>query len=126
MYYKYRICFLAQVPDPGVVFRTFSRIGPRVIVTIPLVVRGVVGGGILPVLRALGVGVLLGIPVVGSGVGTTMQRRVVRTFKNGFCRVVVKKTTFGRSIRGLLGDLSFPCAIKCNVARYKPVVYCRS
>lgn len=125
-YTNYRICFLAHVPDPGVVFRTFSRIGPRVIVSIPLVVRGVVGGGILPGLRALGVGLLLGIPLVGSGVGRTMHRRVIRTFNKGFCRIVVKKTTFGRSMRELLEDLSFPCAMKCKVARYKPVVYCRS
>lgn len=80
----------------------------------------------LPGLRAPTVGVLLGIPVVGSGVGTAIHRRVVGTFKNGFCRVVMKNTTFGRRVRRFLGDVSFPCAIKCNVARYTPVVYCRS
>lgn len=123
---NYRVCFLAQVPDPGVVFRTFTRIGPGLMMTMPLVVRGVVGGGVLPGLRAPAVGLLLGMPIVGSGVGTAMHRRVVRTFNNGFRTIVINNTTFGRRIRRFLGVVRFPCAIKCKVARYNPVVYCRS
>lgn len=123
---NYRVCFLAHVPDPGVVFRTFTSIGPGLVITIPLVVRGVVGGDMLPGLRAPAVGLLLGIPVVGSGVGTAMHRRVVGNFNNGFRTIVMNKTTFGRRIRRFLEVVSFPCAINCNVARYNPVVYCRS
>lgn len=118
-----RLCFLAHVPSPGVVTRSFTRVGPGMVTYMPLVMRGVVGGSVLPGLSGGVNGLLLEMPVIGSGVGTTTQRTTVRVFNKGFSRVVVKKTPFGTRIRTFLGRVKFPCAVTCNVARYNPVVY---
>lgn len=90
---------------------------------IPLVIRGVFGGGVLPGMSGGLNGLLLRIPVVDSGVGRLVGRGTVRIFNKGFVRVVVKKTPFGTRIRTFLGVVSFPCAVTCKVARYNPVVY---
>lgn len=85
--------------------------------------RGVVGGSVLPGISDGVKGLLLGMPVIGSGVGSLTHRTTVRVFKNGFSRVVVNNTPFGTRMRTFLGGVNFPCAVTCNVARYNPVVY---
>lgn len=118
-----RLCFLAHVPSPGVVTRSFSRVEPQIVSYMPLVMRGVVGGSVLPQVSGGVNGLLLQVPVIGSGVGTSVHGGTVRMFNDGFSRVVVKKTPFGTRIRHFLGRVNFPCAVTCKVARYNPVVY---
>lgn len=96
---------------------------PHIVTYIPLVIRGVFGGGVLPGISGGLKGLLLGLPVVDSGVGRRVHRRTVRIFNKGFVRVMVKKTPFGPRIRTFLHGVGFPCAVTCNVARYTPLVY---
>ncbi len=124
-YSNVRVFFLAGGPSPTVLLNTFSRMGPHLIVTIPLVVRGVVHGTMLPGVRN-SMGVLVHIPVMKRGVGRGVYGRLGGIFNKGCCRVVINNTTFGRRVRGLLRSVNFGCAMKCNTARYTPVVSCRS
>lgn len=53
---KARIALLNGVPSPGVVVGTFRRIGPGLVVAIPLIVRGVCGGVVRPLVGGGNVG----------------------------------------------------------------------
>lgn len=121
---KTRICLLKGIPSPGVLLGTFRRIGPGLVLAIPLVLRGVCGGVVLPRLDGAAVGITLGVPLLSSHVCTRVQGGLISTFNKHFHRIVIKKTTVGRRIAGFLCGVGFPFAVNCNVARYKPLVDC--
>lgn len=51
-----RIALLNGAPSPGVVVGTFRRMGPGLVVAIPLIVRGVCGGAVRPLVGGGNVG----------------------------------------------------------------------
>ncbi len=100
VYKKAPVCCLNGAPAPTLLLNTVTRVEPFRIVAIPLIVRGVFGDGITPIIGGPIVGILTTVPKIGRLVFGGVHATLLNTFKKGVRRFVVKNTTLGPRIRG--------------------------
>lgn len=117
-----RVFFLAHLPDPALVSRTLTRVGPSVVFTMPLIMSGVIEGRIFPRVRAGHTQLLVGVPIVDGHVGRGIHRFMLHGFNSHPCRIIINNTPLGGRVRGFFVDVNFPVTVNCNAARATPLV----
>lgn len=119
------ITFLGRVPSPKILLDAFSRIKPKLVVTVPLVIEKIVVNRIFPLLKKPLMKALTHIPVVDNLIYRKVRGKMVDAFGGNLHQLIIGGAALAPAVEQFLLRIKFPYTVGYGMTECAPLIsYC--
>lgn len=119
------ITFLGRVPSPKILLDSFSRIKPKLVVTVPLVIEKIVVNRIFPLLKKPLMKALTHIPVVDNLIYRKVRGKMVDAFGGNLHQLIIGGAALAPAVEQFLLRIKFPYTVGYGMTECAPLIsYC--
>ncbi|MEG2574076.1 MAG: AMP-binding protein, partial [Bacteroides sp.] len=117
-----RIYFLTRMPSPKVITHSFSKIRPKVISSVPLIVEKIIKKDILPKLDSRIGKLLLKVPIVNDKMKAAARQHAMDAFGGQFEEIIIGGAPFNAEVEAFLRMIEFPYTIAYGMTECGPII----
>lgn len=119
------ITFLGKVPSPKILLDAFSRIKPKLVVTVPLVIEKIVTNKIFPALRSPLMRVATRIPLLNDVIYRKVRSKMIDAFGGNLHQLIIGGAALAPSVEKFLLRIKFPYTVGYGMTECAPLIsYC--
>ncbi len=119
------ITFLGKVPSPKILLDAFSRIRPKLVVTVPLVIEKIVTNKIFPVLKRPLMRVATRIPLLNDIIYRNVRSKMIDAFGGNLHQLIIGGAALAPSVEKFLLRIKFPYTVGYGMTECAPLIsYC--
>lgn len=119
------ITFLGKVPSPKILLDAFSRIRPKLVVTVPLVIEKIVTNKIFPVLKRPLMRVATRIPLLNDIIYCKVRSKMIDAFGGNLHQLIIGGAALAPSVEKFLLRIKFPYTVGYGMTECAPLIsYC--
>lgn len=119
------ITFLGKVPSPKILLDAFSRIRPKLVVTVPLVIEKIVSNKIFPALRSPLMRVATRIPLLNDVIYRNVRSKMIDAFGGNLHQLIIGGAALAPSVEKFLLRIKFPYTVGYGMTECAPLIsYC--
>lgn len=119
------ITFLGKVPSPKILLDAFSRIRPKLVVTVPLVIEKIVSNKIFPALRSPLMRVATRIPLLNDVIYRKVRSKMIDAFGGNLHQLIIGGAALAPSVEKFLLRIKFPYTVGYGMTECAPLIsYC--
>ncbi len=119
------ITFLGKVPSPKILLDAFSRIRPKLVVTVPLVIEKIVTNKIFPVLKRPLMRVATRIPLLNDVIYRNVRSKMIDAFGGNLHQLIIGGAALAPSVEKFLLRIKFPYTVGYGMTECAPLIsYC--
>ncbi len=119
------ITFLGKVPSPKILLDAFSRIRPKLVVTVPLVIEKIVTNKIFPALRSPLMRVATRIPLLNDIIYRKVRSKMIDAFGGNLHQLIIGGAALAPSVEKFLLRIKFPYTVGYGMTECAPLIsYC--
>ncbi len=119
------ITFLGKVPSPKILLDAFSRIRPKLVVTVPLVIEKIVTNKIFPALKRPLMRVATRIPLLNDVIYRKVRSKMIEAFGGNLHQLIIGGAALAPSVEKFLLRIKFPYTVGYGMTECAPLIsYC--
>ncbi len=119
------ITFLGKVPSPKILLDAFSRIRPKLVVTVPLVIEKIVSNKIFPALKRPLMRVATRIPLLNDFIYRKVRSKMIDAFGGNLHQLIIGGAALAPSVEKFLLRIKFPYTVGYGMTECAPLIsYC--
>ncbi len=119
------ITFLGKVPSPKILLDAFSRIRPKLVVTVPLVIEKIVTNKIFPALKRPLMRVATRIPLLNDFIYRKVRSKMIDAFGGNLHQLIIGGAALAPSVEKFLLRIKFPYTVGYGMTECAPLIsYC--
>lgn len=116
------VFFLTRVPSPKIVFKAFSEIRPRIVISVPLIIEKIIRKNVLPKLQTTSMKLLMKVPVVNDSIRTRIREQLIKAFGGNIYEVILGGAAFNSEIEQFLHRMGFPFTVGYGTTECAPII----
>mgnify|MGYP000488824530 FL=1 len=116
------IYFLTRMPSPKIISQSFSKIKPRVISCVPLIVEKIIKKDILPKVDSKIGKLLLKVPIVNDKIKSLARQAAMEIFGGNFDEIIIGGAPFNAEVEAFLKKIGFPYTIAYGMTECGPII----
>lgn len=116
------IHFLGKTPSPKVLLEMFSKVKPKLVLAVPLILEKIVNRNVLPKLRQGVAGTLIKIPGLNNIVHKKVRQSLVEFFGGELVEVVVGGAALNPDVEKFLRKIKFPYTVGYGMTECGPLI----
>ncbi len=116
------ITFLTKTPSPQIILEAFSKIKPRLVLSVPLIIEKIYKKQIVPALDKPAMKVLLKTPGLNKVVHKKVRQKLVDVFGGNFHEVVIGGAPLNKEVEEFLNKIGFPFSIGYGMTECGPLI----
>jgi long-chain acyl-CoA synthetase len=115
------ITFLDRMPSPTIILKAFSKVRPRLILSVPLVIEKIYSARIKPVISGKAAP-LFKIPMVKSVLRTVLRKKLEKVFGGNFTVIVIGGAPLNPEVEAFLRDIRFRFTVGYGMTECGPLI----
>lgn len=116
------IHFLGKTPSPQVLVGMFSKIKPKLVLAVPLIIEKIVNRSVLPKLNKGGTKNLIKIPVLNNIVYKKVRKSMIEFFGGELVEVVIGGAALNHDVEVFLRKVRFPYTVGYGMTECGPLI----
>lgn len=116
------INFLTRVPSPQVLLGSFSKVNPRLVLSVPLIIEKIVTTKVFPELRKQPAKTLVKIPFIKNKIYEKIRQKLVSSFGNKLDEVVIGGAALNKEVGDFLSKIRFPYTVGYGMTECGPLI----
>lgn len=116
------IHFLGKTPSPKVLLEMFSKVKPKLVLAVPLIIEKIVNRSVLPKLKQGAAKALVKVPLLNSIVYTKVRRSMIEFFGGELVEVVIGGAALNPDVEKFLRKIRFPYTVGYGMTECGPLV----
>ena len=116
------IHFLGKTPSPQVLLDMFSKVKPKLVLAVPLIIEKIVNRNVLPKLQQGTAKTLIKIPLLNSVVYSKVRNSMIEFFGGELVEVVIGGAALNPDVEKFLRKIKFPYTVGYGMTECGPLV----
>lgn len=116
------IYFLTRTPSPRIIMEAFSKIRPRIVVTVPLIIEKIIKTRVFPLLEKPLMKLMMHVPYVDERLMTKIKRRLTDTFGGNIEEIIIGGAALNKEVESFLKKIGFPFTIGYGMTECGPLI----
>ena len=116
------ITFLTRIPSPSVILEAFTKIRPRLILTVPLVIEKIFKKQVQPKVETPAMKILLNIPVVNRIIFKKINEKLSNAFGGNFHEIVIGGAALNPDVERFLRRIKFKYTVGYGMTECGPLI----
>lgn len=116
------IHFLGKTPSPQVLLDMFSKVKPKLVLAVPLIIEKIVNRSVLPKLQQGAAKTLIKIPLLNSVVYNKVRSSMIDFFGGELVEVVIGGAALNPDVEKFLRKIKFPYTVGYGMTECGPLV----
>lgn len=116
------IHFLGKSPTPPILLEMFSKVKPKLVLAVPLILEKIVSKNVLPKLKQGAAEIILKIPLINSIVYKKVRRSMIDFFGGNLVEVVIGGAALNTDVEKFLRKIKFPYTVGYGMTECGPLV----
>jgi long-chain acyl-CoA synthetase len=116
------ITFLAQTPSPQIILEAFSKVRPRLILSVPLVIEKIYAKRLRPVLEKETTKLLMKIPPVRRILQRKIREKLIAVFGGRFREIVIGGAALNGDVERFFSAIGFPFTCGYGMTECGPLI----
>lgn len=116
------IHFLGKTPSPPVLLEMFSKVKPKLVLAVPLILEKIVNRSVLPKLNRGAAKNLIKVPLLNSIVYNKVRRSMIEFFGGELVEVVIGGAALNPDVERFLRKIRFPYTVGYGMTECGPLI----
>jgi long-chain acyl-CoA synthetase len=116
------IHFLGKTPSPKVLLEMFSKVKPKLVLAVPLIIEKIVTRSVLPKLKRGAAKVLVKLPLLNTIVYNKVRRSMIEFFGGEMIEVIIGGAALNHDVEKFLRKIKFPYTVGYGMTECGPLV----
>lgn len=116
------IHFLGKTPSPKVLLDMFSKVKPKLVLAVPLIIEKIVNRSVLPKIKQGTARVLIRIPLLNSIVHNKVRTSMIEFFGGELVEVVIGGAALNPDVEKFLRKIRFPYTVGYGMTECGPLI----
>lgn len=116
------IHFLGKSPSPQVLLEMFSKIKPKLVLAVPLIIEKIVNRSVLPKLEQGAAKIFVKIPLLNSVVYDKVRKSMIEFFGGELVEVVIGGAALNPDVEKFLRKIRFPYTVGYGMTECGPLI----
>ncbi|MCH5236949.1 MAG: AMP-binding protein [Muribaculaceae bacterium] len=114
--------FLSKAPSPKVLLGAFSKVRPKLIITVPLVLEKIIKGNIFPKLKTPLMKAALAIPVLNGYIYGKIKGKLIDVFGGQIKEIIIGGAPLNPDVEKFLYRIKFPVTVGYGMTECGPLL----
>lgn len=114
--------FLTRTPSPKIIGQAFTKIRPRLILAVPLIIEKIVKNRVFPELEKPLIKMLLKLPYVDRKVYDAIASKLNASFGNEFAQIVIGGAALNKEVEEFLRSINFRYTVGYGMTECGPLI----
>ena len=114
--------FLSKAPSPKVLLTAFSKVRPKLIITVPLVLEKIIRGNVFPQLQKPVMKILLALPGVNKVIYGKIKDKLVNVFGGEIQEIIIGGAPLNPEVEKFLYKIKFPVTVGYGMTECGPLL----
>ena len=102
---------LSRTPSPAVLLGAFSKVHPKLVVTVPLIIEKMVKTRVFPKLRRPAMKVAIAVPLLRDKVLAKIRKALQEAFGGNLQQLIVGGAALDKDVEAFLRRIGFPFTV---------------
>lgn len=116
------VFFLTRMPSPKVIFKAFSEIKPKIVVSVPLIIEKVIKKSVMPKLETPTMKLLLKLPLISDKIKTAVKEKVCEAFGGEFLQIIIGGAALNKEVEEFLRMIDIPFTVGYGMTECGPII----
>ncbi|MEA4918400.1 AMP-binding protein [Proteiniphilum sp.] len=116
------IHFLGKTPSPQVLLEMFSKVKPKLVLAVPLIIEKIVNRSVLPKLQQGAAKTLVKIPLLSSVIYGKVRTSMIEFFGGELVEVVIGGAALNPDVEKFLRKIKFPYTVGYGMTECGPLI----
>ncbi|MDR2817084.1 MAG: AMP-binding protein [Proteiniphilum sp.] len=116
------IHFLGKTPSPKILLGMFSKVKPKLVLAVPLIIEKIVNRNVLPKLNQGAAKILVKIPLLNSIIYNKVRRSMIKFFGGKLVEVVIGGAALNPDVERFLRKTRFPYTVGYGMTECGPLI----
>jgi long-chain acyl-CoA synthetase len=116
------VYFLTRVPSPQVIFKAFSEIRPRFVISVPLILEKILKKMVLPKLQNAKMRVLMRLPVISQKIREKICEQLTEAFGGRFYEIIIGGAALNQEVETFLKSIGFHYTVGYGATECAPII----
>lgn len=116
------IHFLGKTPSPRVLLDAFSKVKPKLVLAVPLIIEKIVTKNVLPKLQEGAAKTLIKIPLLNNIVYSKVRKSMIEVFGGNLNEVVIGGAALNADVEKFLRKVKFPYTVGYGMTECGPLI----
>lgn len=116
------IFFLTRMPSPKVIFKAFSEVKPKIVVSVPLIIEKVIKKNVMPKLETPTMKLLLKLPLISDKIKSSVREKVCEAFGGDFHEIIIGGAALNKDVEAFLKMLDVPYTVGYGMTECGPII----
>ena len=117
-----QVFFLTRTPSPRIIFDAFSKIGPTIVIAVPLIIEKIIRKSVMPKLQKPLMRFATKIPGINNIIYRKIRNRLLKAFGGNVTEVIIGGAAFSPDIDALLHRMKFPYTVGYGATECAPII----
>ncbi len=116
------IFFLTRMPSPKVIFKAFSEVKPKIVVSVPLIIEKVIKKNVMPKLETPTMKLLLKLPLISDKIKSSVREKVCEAFGGDFHEIIIGGAALNKDVEAFLKMIDVPYTVGYGMTECGPII----
>lgn len=116
------IHFLTRMPSPRVIMDAFSRVRPKLIVSVPLIIEKIIKTKVFPLLDKPLMKILMHVPFVDDRLLSRIKQQLSATFGGQLEEMIIGGAALNKDVELFLRKIDFPFTVGYGMTECAPLI----
>ena len=116
------IHFLGKTPSPRVLLDAFSKVKPKLVLAVPLIIEKIVTKNVLPKLQEGAAKTLIKMPLLNNIVYSKVRKSMIEVFGGNLNEVVIGGAALNADVEKFLRKVKFPYTVGYGMTECGPLI----
>lgn len=116
------VYFLTRTPSPRVIMDAFSRVKPKLIVTVPLIIEKIIRTRVFPMLEKPLMKILLNLPVIDDKLLSKIKQKLTDVFGGNLQQIIIGGAGLNADVENFLRRIHFPFTVGYGMTECGPLI----
>lgn len=116
------IHFLTRTPSPRVIMEAFSRVKPKIIVSVPLIIEKIIKTKVFPLLEKPLMKILMHVPFVDDRLLSKIKQQLEITFGGNLEEIIIGGAGLNSDVEEFLRKIGFPFTVGYGMTECAPLI----
>ena len=119
--------FISRVPSPKILLGAFSKVSPKLIITVPLVLEKMIKAYVFPQLKKPVMKFLLAVPGLNNVIYKKIKDKLINVFGGKLIEIIIGGAPLNQEVEQFLYKIKFPVTVGYGMTECGPLLaYCPS
>lgn len=116
------VYFLTRTPSPRVIMEAFSRVKPKLIVTVPLIIEKIIRTRVFPMLEKPLMKILLNLPLIDDKLLSKIKQKLTDVFGGNLQQIIIGGAGLNSDVENFLRRIHFPFTVGYGMTECGPLI----